>query len=257
MEIWQHEAAKKITRFIGKFYKTIKIECTGSILTPEKLDAYSDVDMEVYLSNENTVDMAAFINVLYKQFETIFGYEIHRHDKKDLLRICFMNGHKYDLSFIYPNAKTHEPGEESFEIKTEYVVNQFWYAASQVLVKLGRGDYLVAAHLALELCQLIIVLQMLERDYVKNTNIHRRGDRENVPILHSVHRLKQPGGLPEKNSPGDITDILFTAAGQMDETASSMNPSYARRTAKLEALYTGFGLSATGEPDKPGAGICT
>jgi len=116
-----------------------------------------------------------------------------------------------------------------------------------VLVKLGRGDNLIAAHLALELCQLTVVVQMLMRDEEKKTNIHRFGGREDVPVLRSLippaNHSDMPGDMPAHhsnlpdNSKNEIIRILFHASGHMDIICADIHKDYIKRSGKLEALY--------------------
>jgi len=101
-----------------------------------------------------------------------------------------------------------------------------------VLTKLGRGDYLIASHLALGLCQQIIVLQMLVRDYEKGTHIHRFGDRENVPIFDRLFSATCEGDTKSKTM-----DMLFMAAKQMDKSAMALSKGYICRTDKLKAIH--------------------
>ena len=130
------------------------------------------------------------IKILSKQFGMVFGYEIHNNTNNDVLRVCFESGYRFDLTIIYPAYKESQIGNISFINKADSIIKKFWFMAFMVLVKLGRKDYLVAAHLVLELCQLNIVIQMLIRDNIKNTDIHRFGNAEDVPILHSLIQLK-------------------------------------------------------------------
>jgi len=166
--MWQIEAANKMMLFLHEHIEPASIELTGSILDPASLDRFSDVDMTIHLASDTALGMTVFD---HSPFGKVFGYEI----QGDTLRICFEKGQAFDLTFTNAHFEAiNEP---------ERVTNAFWFIASMVLRKLGRGDHLIAAHLALELCQMVIVMQMLERDDAKGTNIHRFGDRESVPIL--------------------------------------------------------------------------
>jgi len=143
--------------------------------------------------------------------------------------VCFENGWRFDLSFHYPSSKILQIKDSSFLEKINSIVNQFWFMAVMVLVKLGRKDYLIAAHLVLELCQLIVVIQMMERDNAKGTNMHRFGDGEDVPVLQA---LFQSDGSTEDI----ILAILFEAAKHMDEIAATVDRGYTKRTNKLRFL---------------------
>ncbi|MCL2198720.1 MAG: hypothetical protein FWB80_07340 [Defluviitaleaceae bacterium] len=211
---WQPKAKDTLEKILSKFSEIKKIEAKGSLLDENMLDFYSDVDLEIYLYSNAVFDLKKFVSELSEQFGMVFGYEIHRHRDNDTLRICLQNGWRFDLSFIYPGEKEVSPEDDSFESKIDGIVNSFWFLSSMVLAKLGRGDYLVASHLALEMCQLTIIMQMLIRDRAKNTSIHRFGDRENVPVLHSLAQILG------QNDEGLIRDMLLHAAECMDNIAS-------------------------------------
>lgn len=207
-KLWQYEAKEMIEKLLATFPEIKKIEVKGSMLDETTLDKYSDVDLEIHLAHTTPFDIKRVV----KKLPPALGYEIHN----NTLRICLWEGWRFDLSFIYP-------AEDSLEDKVENLVNSFWFTASMVLTKLGRGDNLIASHLALELCRQTIVMQMLIRDRDKNTNTHRFGDNEHVPVLHSITQIL------DKNEEGLlIRDILFQAAQSMDKMSSGFG--YAPRT---------------------------
>ena len=238
MKKWQLDAYKKMKQYIQEHISGAHIKKIGSILEPDELDIYSDVDLHIHLPYEAHFNAESFIKKLNEQFHPVLGYEIHNNDKQSVLRICLNNGNRYDLTFNHEAANTQKPPNETFALKVNRTVNQFWFMASQVLVKLGRGDYLIAAHLALELCQLIIVVQMLDRDDLKGTNIHRFGDRENVPILHRLLMLEYSDLSSGENIVDEILRILFASAQEMDDIASRFDASYFQRTVVLGSLHS-------------------
>jgi len=256
MDMWQQKAANKMERLIDNLIQAKKIEYTGSMLSPETLDVYSDVDMNVYLPADTGFEMEILINKLKNRYDSVFGYETHIYTMKNVLRICFINGHRYDISFIYTNTKTKNETPDTYETAINRTVNMFWHIASQTLVKLGRNDHLVAAHLVLELCQLTIVMQMLERDRRKGTDRHRRGDKEDVPIIHSLHSLDHAGGLLNNNTADAIINIMFAAAKRMDVIAEALDASYTRRTATLDKFRVNFKLPALNEPQATEDSTC-
>ena len=105
-----------------------------------------------------------------------------------------------------------------------------------VLAKLGRGDYLTASHLALELCQLNIVMQMLVRDDRKRRAVHRFGDKEDVPIIHSLFNEKAPKDLLKGNIENKILYALYQAAEQMDSMTAGLCLGYASKTNTLRNI---------------------
>ncbi|MCL2355983.1 MAG: hypothetical protein FWC70_02330 [Defluviitaleaceae bacterium] len=111
-----------------------------------------------------------------------------------------------------------------------------------VLVKIGRKDNLIAAHLALEMCQLIIVIQMLARDEEKGTNIHRYGNSEAVPILYSFASFG-----PGCDTVDKILAILFSATAETDRTTENFG--YAKKSDVIKKLMHQF-LKLEGEQHK-------
>ena len=238
--------------FLKTYISDAIITFSGSLLDPDTLDIFSDVDITIALPENASTDVYDLIDALSKRFSSVFGYEIHNHDDSDTLRVCFENGWRFDITAIYSRERERErerarerarppqTAENAYLDKIESIVNQFWFLASMVLVKLGRNDHLIAAHLALELCRLIIVVQMLERDEEKKTDIHRFGGGEDVPVIHSlVSGDKRPGAKADKTK-NEILGILFHAAEHMDNIAAAHIPKYIKRSDILYELNNQF-----------------
>ena len=236
MSLCQVQAAKEMEDFLKEIFIIEKIAIKGSTLNPDSIDLYSDVDMEIHLLESTALDSKCLIKALSEQFCGVFGYEVYSYDNRDIFRICFDSGMRYDLTFIYQHTKKLYASDKSFSENVDGIINQFWFVASMVLIKLGRRDYLIASHLALELCQLIIVIQMLIRDNEKNTNIHKFGDAEDVPILHSLVRLKNSFGSAEGDTVADISSILSQASEYMDEIATNLNLGYRKKSEVLKTM---------------------
>jgi len=208
MNLWQFPALERMTAVLRGALDPLGIEPKGSLLRPDTVDIFSDVDLLVSLE---ILDMDTVIPAL-SAVGPVFGYEVHPGDGCDVLRICFENGWRFDITFNYRIKKPFTDENK--------LIHEFWFIAVTALMKLGRGDYLLAAHLALELWQSVIVMQMLERDERKGTNIHRFGDREAV-------------WLPSFVPPGDdiedeIVRLVFQAAERMD----------GGKCGKLREIYT-------------------
>ncbi|MCL1807859.1 MAG: hypothetical protein FWG31_09180 [Oscillospiraceae bacterium] len=238
MELWQVKAADEMAGFMRGFLPVEEIDFYGSMLDRGSLDIFSDIDMEVHLQTNSDFNMKYVIRIL-SEHSDVFGYETHIKDESELLRICFENGWRFDISFMV--KRQGQLPIHVFADEIDRVVNQFWFMASGVLVKIGRGDFLIASHLVLELCQLIITVQMLIRDREKNTNIHRFGDREDVPILSSLFKLKYVYGLPGTMAK-DIVSLLYAAAEHMDAIAETVCDGYARKLKTLKAIQVYYGV---------------
>jgi len=225
MALWQMDAAKKMEELLSGFLVIESLSYSGSLLEPNTLDAFSDVDMVIRLSTNAALDQKRLLCIISDQLCGVFGHELFLGDTKDTLRICLENGWRFDLTFAYPMPKKTEFRDVSAEDRIDSVIHPFWFAAAMVLAKHGRKDHLVAAHLALEMCQLTIVVQMLVRDKTKRTDRHRFGDGEDVPILRSLARME-----------GGILDLLYQAAEQMDTLCELFALGYPKRTGQLRAM---------------------
>ena len=232
MDLWHVKATKALTDFMQNTLAIEKINFTGSILDQNSLDIFSDVDMEIFLQENSDFNIKKYIQILSEEF-SIFGYEIISHENHDLLRVCFETGWRFDISLFYKKKESLQV--ENFTDKIACVINQFWFMSFMILVKFGRNDFLVATHLALELCQLIIVIQMLLRDNTKKTNVHRFGNKENVPIFVSLLSINNNDSLSDS-----ILNVLFLAAEYMDKASESLDLGYTRRSDKLKAIYQGL-----------------
>ncbi|MCL2188549.1 MAG: hypothetical protein FWC16_06545 [Defluviitaleaceae bacterium] len=219
--MWQPQADKLMREFISSYADVKKITTKGSLQDEMSVDTFSDVDLEIKLADVIPFTISDFVEKLPTQFGVILGYEIHHNERDDVLRVCFENSWRFDLTFQYPTL----PMPRRSAVPT---VDRFWFIASLALVRLGREDYLMASHLALELCQLVLVMQMVLRDKEKNTNIHRFGDKEVVPVLMGL-------GLSGGNTRAAIANLIFHAARHMDNVAM-MESGYTSRRGKLQEL---------------------
>ncbi|MCL2819683.1 MAG: hypothetical protein FWD38_02470 [Oscillospiraceae bacterium] len=216
MKLWQIKAADEMVTLISSHVGIVKYEFKGSLLDHNMLDEYSDVDISFYPTESAAPDSAGLFNAMSERFGKIFGYEVHNNPDNDVYRVCFETGWRFDLSFIYSNENVCPHEKVLPACLIESTVNQFWYISSMTLIKLGRKDNLVAAHLALELCQLVLVVEMQIRDKKMNTNQHRYGYNEDVPVIHALAKLKR------SSSENEILDILFLAAENMDTLSMSI-----------------------------------
>lgn len=236
-KIWQFEASREMIEFIKETLDVERVDLTGSMQNHALLDALSDVDMDVVFNDSAVFDIKAFISALHVKFG-VFGYETfdYSDDKKYLLRVCLDNGWRFDMTFINAEVPGKAQTGDHFIDSLDSTINRFWFISTMVLVKLGRFDNLIASHLALELCQLIIVVRMLIRDNAKGTNIHRFGDKEDVPLLHALRNLKDNGDFSAKDTKNEILSILYTAAQNMDNMPELRDFGYERRSEKLKKI---------------------
>ena len=234
--LWQKQGTQEMERFLLQFFSDPSITRKGSLLNPESLDVFSDVDLEIHLKSNDILNIPKLLSVLEEQIGEIFGYEIHSNASESVIRIVFCNFEAFDLSFFHDAIPVTMPNT-TFEDKIINTVMQFWFIAYMAIIKIGRKDYLIASHLALELCQLIIVLQMLERDKNKNTNFHRFGKQEDVPILHNLIYAGNDKKIHDKKD--EILSVLFEAAEYMDNAVKHLGfniANYIKLKEKAEEL---------------------
>lgn len=156
----------------------------------------------------------------FRRFDIAF---VRRSTIDDAERIrLFATGHRVLLDRLestpVPTEHPVSPVEEDEDAEHHLCVAA-WFKLILGACKLGRGDHLIAAHLALEAAGDNIVLQMIQRDRQSGTQIHRYGQREPVPLLDVL-----------RQSPGDhaqgILWLLRRAGEQLDSQAALLLPQY-------------------------------
>ena len=213
--LWQEKAADEMERFLCQFFDKPEINRIGSLLNPETIDIYSDVDLEVYLQSNEILNVQLLLSNLSIQFGDIFGYEVITNPSNTVIRIVFNSFEAFDLTINHDTLPISLLNN-TYDERVTNTIMQFWHIAYKVVIKLGRNDYLIASHLALELCQLIIVIQMLERDENENTNFHRFGNKEDVPFLHNLIYTGIHNWIHCKQD--EILSVLFEATEYLDKT---------------------------------------
>jgi len=233
--LWQIDASKKMVNVLNKVLLIDDVVIGGSVESPAELDIYSDVDIKIILLDNTRINIKNVLDAIATEFAPVFGFEVISHTRKDAIRVCLENGMRFDLIIRYPNDKEPMSEDDTFSQKVDGVVNQFWFLASMILVKLGRRDNLIAAHLSLELYQLVIVVQMLVRDNAKDTNIHRFGDSEKIPSLHTLSCIAAPFSL-SCDTADKVLAMLFSVASEMENELARLNFGYSKKSDVLESM---------------------
>ena len=219
MNIWQNVRIEKMISVLRAALNPEKIEIKGSMLNLDSIDKFSDVDLNVLLKDTYIFDIDMLILTLSSEIGVILGYQLIDNKDHDVFRVCFEKGWRFDITIKY-YAKKQCLEKDSFENTIEKIINEFWFISSWALMKIGRNDYLVATHLALELCQINIVIQMLERDNKKGTNIHRFGEKESV-YIPSIADESIPVVLADETA-NEIMGIIFQASKRMDGISTKL-----------------------------------
>lgn len=209
--------AFSISQHLSYYSAVKKVILYGSLANnSSKKDVISDCDIGVVVDDIEFDDFKESI-VWLTEYGDVFGYEKHLEDNKFTIRICYEDFSRYDISVIKESALEDKTLHEFFgnniqivytDHKNEKVnkksitklirstnnvdsdkVNKFWFVSVLAYCKIMRGDYLISGHLIFELMQETIVLQMLERDAKKNTNIHRYGNKETIHIFEKLNKF--------------------------------------------------------------------
>lgn len=168
----------------------------------------------------------------------ILGVHCERtEDRGEVIRICKANGMRYDLVVTPVAAEDAERLPHNDSPRGWMEINDFWFVAVQALGKLMRGDYLISSHLAHELAQRTLVLQMQIRDEEKGTTFHRYGYQEDVEYLKQWGDLH--GRCPAAADPvfAHIWELLFAAAASFDRLCARMGGAYAPRFGLFESIW--------------------
>lgn len=258
---WQFNAIEDIRELFSKYKEVEVLILKGSTCKEQNLiDKWSDIDLVVVVDDEH-------INKFFPNTKwilpmgNIFALEQFPGDFTMTSRICLDGYRRFDCIFIknsmfkkssnwtfnligndykilFSNIKDiedilgYQPKEENFkEPENEAfnnMANSFWFKGVVAIAKISRNDYLIAAHLALEMAQDCIVLQMMLRDREKGTNIHRFGWKENVEVLSNIRTLG------EYQPPNDIIRIIERSGIIFDKLGKLYSSKYNERFSEFE-----------------------
>lgn len=80
---------------------------------------------------------------------------------------------------LHLNERIPSPAESySFD---SYQSNNTWFKFLYAIKKFARNDHLIGLHLLLDLIRDYLVVEMIERDIIHGTNVHRFGYEEQLP----------------------------------------------------------------------------
>jgi len=185
-----------------------------------------------------------------KPLGQIFAVDRFISDQEMTLRVCFNNYHRLDFTLINADHFQHTtlndackvlyskdpngskdlisiPAKSKFTApnkkEVDELINKFWFMGVVAVGKIARKDYLVGSHLALEMAQNCIVLQMMIRDKKKGTNIHRVGESEETEIFSGLMREKS------ESLPNQIIELINDSAINFDKLAKEYSPEYVER----------------------------
>lgn len=96
-----------------------------------------------------------------------------------------------DFKFL-KGLKDHTIFEQKIETRNTDD-QRFWFLIFLSAKKFMRNDNLIGTHLLLDNLKLLLEAEMMERDRLKKTNIHRFGEEENIDELLALSQLKLDG----------------------------------------------------------------
>ncbi|MDX1939606.1 MAG: hypothetical protein SFU99_03595 [Saprospiraceae bacterium] len=213
-DLFIKEAVKLFTNHESIKIKTILL--VGSKLDPSNVDFWSDTDIIIILNPTEVIDKEQIENIILKIGRRIGKEEYssanvmtqrlviekkNRIERLDL-KICTydawaIQAHSIDnqhkILFGDPlNVELEHKKLIREVIKIEYnsdEIDQIWFLFFECVKKFMRNDHLIGLHLLLDLLRSYLVMKMLERDIIYNTNIHKIGYREKLPEEIEINRI--------------------------------------------------------------------
>lgn len=176
-------------------------------------DYWSDIDMLIVSDSENISELYA--KGLDLLFNPIQGKQLYKYEGCITYRVT--SGIKsliqYDLQIVsneffkkYKCDLLHDVdlifGEQEAEICDNHVdakfehkynlvaIENIWFIFYESVKKISRKDNLIGMHSILDLVREYLVLEMVERDILLSTNIHRYGKDERLPDCLEMHLLQ-------------------------------------------------------------------
>lgn len=254
-ESWHTLAVEQLGQLFDKEPDARAFVLSGSLAARDiQEDAWSDVDATIILA-DRALDRYFVSTTWLNPIGRLVGAERHESGITKTLRVCLENLQRFDLTFISESALENPllrdrnpfhpvyvvvwskiPGLEtrmaSFPSPAEYqdvareeierMVDEFWFKAAQVLVKVVRNDLLIGLHLALDLVRDNLVLQMIQRDREKRTTIHRIGGWGNQLVTRFSWNGQEASGE-------EILNLTRLSCEVFDELASELLPNYEQR----------------------------
>ncbi len=269
MTISQETMEQGAIKFIKTLFRLPEIERVAIkdvfIQSPDDYDNIRKGLALCYHDNLSDVDFNAWLRLspedfhgdtpIYKKYfprlgmeDEIFGIIFQeRFDKescKEGMRICLKTGFRMDFTCFTrcdENAATLPQADLRTNITAQQPqnlwadldldkANSFWFTSILALSKLLRHDYLISDHLSHMLLMECLVLQMLDRDNLYQTNFHRYGYAEqieyrNINVSHYEKYLTN-----QDDTYNHIVQNLCRAVICYDDLAANSNALYQKRS---------------------------
>lgn len=219
------------------------IVVSGSQQTERIVDFWSDTDLLVILNPGFSVDEQHFIQAI-KEIGFIVGSELHRLSKESIMyrtaiefecsvhlldvQVCTYNhwllteSKKNQLfTIVYGDIEPEEVSKEMVEDYSfnSYETNSTWFKYFIATKKFARNDNLIGMHLLLDLVREYLVVEMIKRDIICKTNIHRFGYEEKVPDTLKLSHIDESNKI-------QIFDYIKRLAYEYDKNLVAYKDGY-------------------------------
>ena len=218
----------------------------GSQQHPQAVDMWSDYDVCIVMNPSARIDESPFIQAVH-DIGTVVGSEVYRRRHSVLYRTAMefqssiylldatvsayqewnntVNRDQQTILFghIEPSSTPNTPPVTHTVFRPdETAIGPTWFKYMDTVKKFCRQDNLIGMHLLLDLIREYLVLEMVERDQRKRTNIHRYGDHERLP---GGIQLSQ---IDESDTMG-VLDYIARLASAYDQKLVSLVEGYTSR----------------------------
>lgn len=223
----------------------------GSRRMERQVDFWSDTDLSVILEPDMRVDEHQFVQAI-NQLGFIIGSEryseqasmlyrtaIEFQDTIHLLDATIYTYNEWGLTgisknqsaaIVYGQIEIGENQKTAPELGAfdsyEQQIHQTWFKYLITIKKFARNDNLIGMHLLLDLIREYLVMEMIERDMRKGTNIHRFGEAEQLPEMIKLFRV-------DEADQGKIFDYIAGLAYEYDEKLMRNIKNYRSRYAQI------------------------
>ncbi len=255
---WQSSVLKEMTAFLRSHEAVRGAWIVGSLAAGKPVGKWSDIDLLV------VVEDAAFqeffpASLWAERWGTFVANEEQTDDQGGLSRLFFSNGiamdisvspssalasiadwerrpfhltplplfsRDPDLSFVLANV-TVALWEKHSDREVAACVRKFYLWAASAVRQAVKGDLLMATHLANELFQICLDVELISRDNRAGTQIHKAGD---MPL---TARTNVPG---IDGSPRSILGAVELACREFSKCAAELGHDCRERSAAVKDL---------------------
>ncbi|MEM7375546.1 MAG: hypothetical protein AAF587_43535 [Bacteroidota bacterium] len=243
-----------VAEIVHLFRTELKVEAIvllGSQVDRAETDYWSDIDMTIVLASGQDIEKDQIVKATHglgqlickEEFETqeVFSQrlvllrnkKIERVDVKTCTlkawrRIRFSAESRHRILYGSPLEINRREDRELFGFgqaeKERTRIHNIWFLFFECVKKFMRNDNLIGLHLLLDLVREYLVLRMQERDVKYQTNIHKKGNREQLPQSIEFDQLAY-------QSKQEVLTYLKSLATEIDQELRKQYEGYESRLA--------------------------